>query len=137
MSNKPYVFASETRVPATQTRADIEKLLSRNKATHIAYMATPEGAVLAFRLAGRMVRFSVPMPNEEKMPQKFRSRWRALLLCVKAKLESVGAGIETFDEAFMPHVVMPDGKTMSEHTLPLIARAYESGQMPPLLPHLQ
>lgn len=133
MRKIPYTFASETKVPAGQTRAEIEKLLARYKATHIGYMSGPERAVLAFRLNERMVRFTVPMPDESKMPQKFRSRWRALLLCVKAKLESVTAGIETFDEAFMPHVVMPDGKTLGEHALPQIESAYKQGKMPPML----
>jgi hypothetical protein len=133
MRAKPYTFASETKVPAAQTRAEIEKLLGRYRASHIAYMAMPDRAILGFRLNDRMVRFTVPMPDQDKMPQKFRSRWRALLLCVKAKLESVGAGIETFDEAFMPHVVMPDGKTLGEHALPQIESAYKQGKMPPML----
>lgn len=34
----------------------------------------------------------------------------------------------------MAHIVMPDGKTVSEHARPMIASAYESGRMTPLLP---
>src|SRR4029453_1820841 len=45
--------------------------------------------------------------------QACRQRWRALALCIKAKLESVESGIEEFEGAFMAQVVMPDGKTIS------------------------
>jgi hypothetical protein len=63
-----------------------------------------------------------------------RERWRALLLCVKAKLESVSSKIETFEEAFLAHVVMPDGRTVHEHTAPRIAEIAKGGELKPLLP---
>jgi hypothetical protein len=40
------------------------------------------------------------------------------VLAVKAKLISVADGIETFEEAFMAHVVMPDGRTVAETITP-------------------
>lgn len=126
-------FAAETKVSAAQTRADIEKLLGKHKATHIGYASQPGRATLGFQIDGRMVRFSLDMPDPDQKAQKYRSRWRAVLLCVKAKLESVAAGIETFDEAFLANVVMPDGKTLGEHALPHVERAYREGKMPPLL----
>ncbi len=128
-----YTFASQTKVSAGQSRSDIEKLLAKHKATHIGYASTPGFATLGFQIGGRMVRFKVPMPDQATAPQKHRSRWRALMLCVKAKLESVAAGIETFEEAFLANVVMPDGKTLGEHALPQIANAYREGKMPPML----
>jgi hypothetical protein len=57
-----------------------------------------------------------------------------LLLCIKAKLESVEAKIETFEEAFLAHVVLPDGETVGEHALPAVAAIYKGGQLRPLLP---
>jgi hypothetical protein len=126
-------FAAETKVSASQSRADIERLLMKHKATHIGYASQPGRAILGFQIAGRMVRFSLEMPDPDAKPQKYRSRWRAMLLCVKAKLESVAANIETFDEAFLANVVMPDGKTLAEHAIPHVEAAYKSGTMPPLL----
>jgi hypothetical protein len=38
-----------------------------------------------------------------------------LLLANKAKLSSVEDGIETFEDAFLAHIVMPDGTTVSQH----------------------
>jgi hypothetical protein len=60
-------------------------------------------------------------------------RWRALLLIVKAKLEAVDSGIVTFEQEFLPHIVMPGGHTVYEATAPAIERAYVSGQVTPLL----
>lgn len=69
--------------------------------------------------------------------QDVRQRWRALCLCIKAKLEAVEAGITTFEDEFMAHIVLPNGQTMSQHATPMIAQAYETGNVPPLLPHFQ
>jgi hypothetical protein len=66
--------------------------------------------------------------------KKNREAWRALLLCIKAKLVSVESKIETFEEAFLAHVVMPDGKTAYEHTRPRIAAMYKGGEIQALLP---
>lgn len=71
-----------------------------------------------------------PIQIQGEVSQASRSLWRALLICVKAKLESVESKIESFEEAFMAHVVLPDGKTASEWLAPQLALAYESGTMP-------
>ena len=65
--------------------------------------------------------------------QALRTRWRALLLCIKAKLESVESGIETFDTAFMAQIVLPDGRTVEERVLPEIEKAYLTGVAPTTL----
>jgi hypothetical protein len=66
-----------------------------------------------------------------------RQRWRALALCIKAKLEAVEAGITQFEEEFYAHIVLPGGRTIYEETSEAVRVTYESGKMPPLLPHLQ
>jgi hypothetical protein len=69
------------------------------------------------------------------MPKKAFPADVALLLAVKAKLVAVDDGIETFEEAFMAHVVMPDGRSVGDHIKPRIASAYREHQMVPLLPY--
>ncbi len=128
-------YASRTAVPASRTRGEIETALKRYGADQFIFGSQVGGVVLGFRYTGRMVRFNVPMPDEIKHPQAHRARWRAVLLSIKAKLESVQSGIEEFDDAFMAQIVLPTGETMSDHAKPLIARAYETGKMPPLLPY--
>lgn len=75
-----------------------------------------------------------PDDQIRKWEQACRSRWRALALAIKAKLEAVSVGITTFEDEFMAHIVMPDGMTVGQHVRPRIAAAYESGQVTPLLP---
>jgi hypothetical protein len=57
-------------------------------------------------------------------------------LAVKAKLEVVESGISTFEDEFMPHIVLPSGQTVSEWMGPQITAAYLSGLMPPMLPYM-
>jgi hypothetical protein len=129
-------FAAKTRVPVDQTRAEIERTLMRYGATRFAYLNEAGRAVIMFEANERRIRFQLALPEgeNEKVAQQRRQKWRALLLCIKAKLESVESQIESFEEAFLPHVVMPDGRTVGEHALPMIAQSYERGKMQPLLP---
>jgi hypothetical protein len=129
-------FAEKTKVPVDQTRAEVERTLMRYGAERFAYMNEVGRAVIMFEAAGRRIRFELPLPEGESdnVAQQRRQKWRALLLCIKAKLESVGSKIETFEEAFLAHVVMPDGRTVGEHAMPAIAQSYESKKMLPLLP---
>jgi hypothetical protein len=129
-------YAEKTKVPVDQTRSDIEKTLARYGASRFAFMSESGRAVIMFEAGGRRIRFTLPLPkgDSDKEQQQRRHKWRALLLCIKAKLESVQSKIETFEEAFLAHVVMPDGRTVGEHSLPMIAKSYESGKMLPLLP---
>ncbi len=87
-----------------------------------------------FEMEERRIRFDVPMPDEEAHPQIHRQPWRALLLVIKAKLEAVETGITCFDDEFMAHIVLPDGKTVGQFMRPQISVAYDKGTMPPLLP---
>lgn len=139
-------FAETTRVPVSQSIAEIERVLSRYGADgFMSGWDRQRGmATLAFRFKERHVRFELPMPQAKEfkggeaevarqMGQQERQRWRALLLVVKAKLEAVESKIATFDQEFMAHVVLPDGRTVSQVILPQIAHAYMTGKMPPLL----
>jgi hypothetical protein len=89
-------------------------------------------AVLAFRLNGRHLRFTLPL-GKGLTEQRIRSRWRALLLVIKAKLEAIDIGILTVEDAFLADIVLPDRQTVAEVMRPQIEAAYASGQMPPLL----
>jgi hypothetical protein len=128
-------YAAGTKVPADRSRVEVEQTLKRYGATHFGYATMPGVVMLAFESKGRRVRFKVPVPDPEKNPQGHRQKWRAVLLAIKSKLESVDSGIEQFDEAFMAQLVLPDGRTMAEFAMPQIAQSYTSGKMPPLLGH--
>jgi hypothetical protein len=129
-------FASQTRVSADQTRVEIERTLSRYGATAFAYMSVQGRAIIAFEAAKRHIKITVPLPtgDDKKSQQQARQRWRALLLVIKAKLESVESEIETLEEAFYANIVMPDGRTIYESTRDHVAVAYETGKVQKLLP---
>ena len=124
-------YAKRTKVPIQKSRRDIEELLYKYRATRTVLYNEPEAAAVAFEMQDRRVMFKIRLPKSD---QQQRQQWRALYLTIKAKLVSVDSGIETFEDAFMAHVVMPDGATIADHIAPKIATAYSTGTMPPLLP---
>lgn len=147
-------YAATTSVPAEQSRAQIERDISRYGARQFAYGWSEGHAMVAFHVKNRQVRFALPMPNpsaeefrytpqrrqartpkarEEAYQQAVRQRWRALALVIKAKLEAVETEIVTFEQEFAMHMVLPDGRTVAEHVLPAIDTAYATGVVPPML----
>lgn len=148
-------YAASTEVSAEKSRAEIETVLRRYGATGFMYGWDDDGtAVLGFKAMNRQIRFILKMPSRnepqfwktpgrglrrnsqqayEAWEQATRQRWRALVLVVKAKLEAVEAGIATFEQEFMAHIVLPNGQTVGDYVVPQIAAAYEGGTMPKLL----
>lgn len=122
-------YADRTKVTVSQSRHDIEALLKKAGAVRVITMDDPEEAVVMCMLSGRLIKFRVPIQAKAE-DQIRQARWRALLLVIKAKRESVESGIETDEEAWLAHVVMPDGRTMKEWAEPILQLAYEKGEMP-------
>jgi len=115
-------------VPVDRSRAEIEHTVQKYGASKFAIATdhTSRMVMIEFAIKNRRVRFELHQPPE-KNSQQMRTSWRALLLAIKAKLESVAAGIETFDEAFLAHVVMPDGRRFGEITIPQLEHHTEGG----------
>lgn len=136
-------YAADTSVSVEKTRAEIESLLTKYGASRFAYMTDERGAKIGFSIEHRSVRFELPLPSKsdkkfthyrpgggyyekERAPeaalkeweQACRSRWRALLLCIKAKLEACSVGITTFEHEFLAHLVTEDGRTVAERIIP-------------------
>lgn len=146
-------YASGTSVSVAASKAEIERILERYGATGFMSAWSADDAVIAFAMADRQVRFVLTMPGRAEMrfthhsrgqrtpeaaakewEQACRQRWRALSLVIKAKLEAVESGITVFDDEFLAHIVLPNGRTVSDETVPLVAHAYATGTMPALLP---
>lgn len=129
-------YAQCTHVGVDQTKTEIERTLMRYGATRFAYYAENGRASIVFEAHDRRLRFDLPLPagDSKKEKQLCRARWRALLLCVKAKLESVETKIESFEEAFLTHIVLPDGATVGSHAIPAVAASYKGEKLVPLLP---
>lgn len=150
-------FAADTSVSSEQSRGEIERTLQRYGASQFMYGWDGDRAVVGFRMEGRNIRFILPMPDRNAQEfwftparknkrseaqahtaweQATRQRWRALALVIKAKLEAVESGITEFEDEFGMHILLPDGRTVSEFMRPQIEEAYAKGTMPSMLPAL-
>lgn len=129
---KRRIYAAETRVPVQNSRTEIERELTKYGATSFGFALQPDRSVIFFEYDGRRIRFNLPLPaaTAEKI---HRAKWRALFLSIKAKLVSVDAGIETFEEAFLAHIVLADGQNLYEAVKEGIEQQYVSGKVGPLL----
>lgn len=131
-------YAATTKVPVAQTRGEIETLLARHKAQAFGTATDYEqrAARVQFKANDRHVRFVVTLPDPSKFgrdgiryAQEERRIWRALLLVIKAKLESVESGIATFEDEFLAQIVMPNDQTVGQLMKPVIERSYKSGRL--------
>lgn len=151
-------YAADTSVSVERSRAELESLLSRYGADQFGYMTDPRGAIIVFRLNKKTVRFNLPLPDKtakdfthftrgrvvvtshQRSPEEAhklweqgcRSRWRSLVLCVKAKLEACSCGITTFEAEFLSHFVLENGETIGQAVLPKLD-SIVTGKMPLLL----
>jgi hypothetical protein len=147
-------YAEGTTVPVDRSRTEIERILARYGASSFMYGWDTDKALIGFIAHDRQVRFTLPMPDRSSRgisrtptgrartseqiqaayEQAVRQRWRALALVIKAKLEAVSTGIVSFEDEFAMHVMLPSGQSVGEWLTPQIDRAYQTGDMPALLP---
>jgi hypothetical protein len=137
-------YAEGTTVSPERSQAEIAELLRKYGAAGFSYGWDNGKAQVAFKAHDRIVRFTLPLPDPNDRAfavsasgrkrdagaayeAEIRRRWRALALAIKAKLECVSTGITTFEDEFMAHIVLPDGRTVSEHVSPRIEQAYSEG----------
>jgi len=133
-------YAKETSVPVSRSEAQLKELLRRYGADAIMTYEerAQQIAAVAFRAKGRNVRLTLPLPDPtekqfthvrrsngkfgprtkaeafRKWEQACRARWRLLVLLVQAKLETIEAGVSTFDREFMADIMLPTGETFSQ-----------------------
>lgn len=146
-------YASTTSVSIDRTKAEIDSTLRRYGASKFSSGWDEDAgtAFVNFYCADRFIRFTVPMPKpterrfthggrygrprptaaaQAAFDQEQKAVWRRLLLCIRAKLESVEAKIETFEEAFLAQIVIPSGETMGSWAKTNLPTVYSVGQMP-------
>lgn len=129
---EPRPYAADTKVPVAKTTAEIGALLERIGASQRGTMVDDEhnAAVVYFCLKGAQYRIDVPLPALERRQilksgpeidralrlheQATRTRWRGVLLLLKAKIEAVRLGLSSYEKEFMPDMVLPNGMTVQE-----------------------
>jgi len=150
-------YAENTSVSSSQSRAEIERTLTRYGANGFMYGWQDNKALIGFQMNGKQIKFILQLPDkndrefthtpsrgtvrspeqqEAAYEQAVRQKWRALKLVIQAKLEAVEAGITIFEEEFLAHIVLPDGQTVGNYMVPQIEQAYTTRQMPAMLPQL-
>lgn len=141
-------FAEGTSVSVEKTRAEIERLVVRYGANQFVTGFDGSQSMIGFGMRGRTIRFLLSLPDknskeflhtpskrfmrqpaerEKAWEQACRSRWRALLLVIRAKLEAVECGISTIEDEFMAWTVMPGGQTVGDQLRGQIADQIASG----------
>jgi hypothetical protein len=144
-------YAPKTEVSVEKSRAEIEKTLERFGANQFSYARDDARgmACIQFSAQDRLIRFVLKLPARDARvfthskqgmrtaenaykawEQACRARWRALALCIKAKLAAVDAQISEFEDEFLSNIVLPDGKTAGQWLRPQIEQAYLTEQMP-------
>jgi hypothetical protein len=122
-------------VPVERSRAEIERTLERYGCDATMIGKDSEKVAVFFRFRGIPCKLEMPRSrdkSEANAAKQDRQAMRILLLLLKAKLEAVEAGIQSFEVEFCGALMLPNGQTMAEHVAPQIA----NGQMPRALPGL-
>ncbi|HZV56134.1 MAG TPA: hypothetical protein VFF89_00535 [Sphingobium sp.] len=119
-------YAETTKVPLEQSIAEIIGMLRRAGAEQLGQFHDRDRFVIMFTLGDRQMKFTVPLVMNYEGPEKGgngrkidqaawleqrnRQKGRALMLVIKAKLESVESGVETFEQAFLANIVTVGGR---------------------------
>lgn len=147
-------YAQTTTVAFEKSIAEIITLVKRREATQIGQFEGDDFFAVQFKLDDRLIRFRLPLPalsemplrdgrdgrgvglspaqRNEKLAQARRSRGRALLLVIKAKLGSVESRIETVEEAFLANIVRPGGQTVYDSIRGQLVLEYQTGAPGPV-----
>jgi hypothetical protein len=146
-------YAQDTEVSIERSKAEIERMIQKFGAHRFMSGSDSGMAAIGFQIKNKQVRFILPLPDRsekqfQRTPhgrrqrtqdeayraweQACRSRWRALYLTIKAKLEAIETGITTFEAEFLAHFVLPSGQTFGDYAIPMLEDAAATGQMPAL-----
>lgn len=134
-SRKPKRFAEGTSVAIDKSRAEVETLLERHGASHVAIMRSPEESIVVFQIGVLRVRRAVQVPTQgsaEARDREHRRRWRALVLILKAKLEMITGGESTMEREFLADMMLPNGETVESEFLPKLLQALQANKQPRL-----
>src|SRR5688572_28524194 len=118
------MYAEKTGVSIDRSQAEIKKILAKYGATAFAFAEGQGNAMLMFELKNRRIMFKLPLPPKQSpnatqasiktYEQLCRSKWRSLVLGIKAKLECVPSEITTLENEFMAHIVLPNSQTVGD-----------------------
>lgn len=123
-------YAKTTRVPVQRSRNEIETTLERYGCEAFSFLKRGDDCVIQFEHGGRT--FRIPVDGGET-DQETRQRWRVVLLWLKACLELVENGQDSFDVVFAMWTALPDGSTLGDTLVPQLDKIAEGGNLPRLM----
>ncbi|MCK9370889.1 hypothetical protein M0R04_13345 [Candidatus Dojkabacteria bacterium] len=140
MIKPEYRNYSTTSIRSEQTQADISKELSKFGIQMVQHTSLPNGFSVAFQAEVEelnrpvTVRIDIPWDMKKDKEDKFgwkdrRIKYRVLYYYIKGLLTAWDNGLKTFMDIFMPHIVLPGGKTVSQDLLPKYTLAIEKGEI--------
>lgn len=125
-------YAEGTTVGIERSRAEVEAILKRYGANRFMYVADGDVVTLAFEMNQYTCKLTVQPPArsmftrtktgrsrstkvaDDAWEAEDRRRWRVLVLSLKARLESIAAEAETFEQAFSGLFLLQSGNTLGE-----------------------
>ena len=149
-------YASQTSVSVDRTESEIKKVLLHYGADDIVtgQSSASRRAFVQFMFRGMRMQVNIVMPDQSETRftlsdsgkernedvaraswmQACRQQWRVLLLLIKANLEAIENGIMRPQDAFLPWLLLPDGRNVSEAVSNGLTQWLESGAQPKALP---
>lgn len=142
-------YAENTKVPLEQSIAEIIGMVRKAGAQQLGQFQERDRFLIMFTLGDRQMKFTVPLVTtydgplrsgngrpvdaKARIEQMNRQKGRALMLVIKAKLESVESGVETFEQAFLANIVVHGGQTVYDEIRKPLALQYTEGKIAPLM----
>lgn len=100
--------------------AGVEFVYDETRVRIIAFLRAPDPKMLRKKIADARSRTAVQI-TEEMRAQEAKRVWRVLHWVIKARMEAVTEGLETFVQAFLPHIVEPtSGMTLWDIMSPAV-----------------
>lgn len=116
-------FAKRTTVPIEKSLMEIRRVLDRYGATETSITLVGGKKGLSFKMRDshsgwRGVRISIAESSREA--QKERQQWRALVMLLRAKLESIALNVTTFEQEFLPYIQLSETRTVGDVIIPQV-----------------
>jgi len=140
MIKPSYRSYSQTQVRVENSQAEITRELAKYGIFMVQHTQTNDVFAVAFQVELEevkkpvTVRIDVPYKRDEDEVDKFgwkdqRIKYRVLFFYIKSLLNAWDNGLKAFLDIFMPHIVLPGGRTISQDLLPKYQLAIEDGKI--------
>lgn len=121
-------YAENTKVSVDKSRGEIEKMLQKRGAASFFAGFRDEKIFVLFELKNLKVRIEIPLPKNASDRQT-QQKWRAMFLTIKSRLVSIDEKVETFEQAFLSHIITNDGQTVGEILIPQLPASIRNSEI--------